>query len=117
MASCRIWNRDYGSWRLPTTGRPVPTCAISAWHVWPPTQCPPWQEIADTTDTLLLNDVTENPGHFTTWVDALTPARVVDASLAGVVHGPFTLGHGATLIANILGQYLADQPAEPWSWR
>jgi serine/threonine protein kinase/formylglycine-generating enzyme required for sulfatase activity len=72
-----------------------------------------WPIIAETTSALLLNDVTENPGYFTTWVDAFAPARRwLTPPLRASFMDPARSESARALIANILAQYLADNPAE-----
>jgi formylglycine-generating enzyme required for sulfatase activity/tRNA A-37 threonylcarbamoyl transferase component Bud32 len=72
-----------------------------------------WPRIADTTAMLLLRDISENPGHFNTWVDVFAPAR-------NWLVGPFRKSFAdlsrteaeRLLAATVLAQYLAGDVPE-----
>lgn len=74
----------------------------------PPSAADRWRGGAEPFAGLLLGDLAENPGHFDTWVDALTPLR---ESLVGPLRQSF---HSAPteverlLAASILARYLDD---------
>jgi len=68
-----------------------------------------WSSHSAIAETLLLRDVSENPGHFNTWVDAFAPARtwLVEPLRKSFADASRTEAE-RVLAANILVQYVDD---------
>ncbi len=87
--------------------------SVALAHLDPAARSDKWRRVADATGALLLRDVSENPGHFNSWVDALAPTR-------NWLVGPLSKSFGdasrteaeRVLAANILAQFSADDVPE-----
>lgn len=104
-------------WKVAADDRQLPSARVRASvalaHLNPAVRSDKWQSNADAVATLLLRDISENPGHFNTWIDALAPAR---KWLVAPLHKTFEDASRTeaerVLTANILAQFAADNVPE-----
>jgi formylglycine-generating enzyme required for sulfatase activity len=106
----RLWAVAADDRQLPAT-RVRASVALA--HLAPEHRAEKWRKNADTVAALLLRDISDNPGNFGTWVDALAPVR---KWLVGPLRNSFEDASSTeaerVLTANILAQYGGDDASQ-----
>ena len=106
----RLWAVAADDRQLPAT-RVRASVALA--HLAPEVRGEKWRSNADTVAALLLRDISDNPGNFGTWVDALVPVR---KWLVGPLRKSFEDASRTeaerVLTANVLAQYCGDDASQ-----